>query len=257
MVTEASPDRRTVSFAAVSSRIVWCSGLLLASALAGCSGSEATHESSGRLPAPPRAGGQLFTDTFQDDSNGWALPDTEQGRMRYDNGDFVWESRTPNVRPHVLATPLGEAFDRGELQMRDVVVTSDVTPEQGKAAVGVFCREVRDTDSDFQWYEFVARDGYAAIRRADTAGHLDILTKTSNVSLPLGRQAHIQAACVDDAKSRAQLWLSIDGRPVLYTRDDHPLGNGAPGLQAYDAPGNASKTRFLIRWHDFTVSEPA
>ncbi len=162
----------------------------------------------------------------------------------------------PNLRPHLLPAPFADAFDRGELQMRDVVVTATVTPERGKGAIGVFCREIHDTDADFQWYEFVARDGYAAIRRADSAGHLDVLAKTTKVGLPLGEQAELQAACVDDDDNQAQLWLTLNGKTVLFARDPKPLGNGAPGLQAYDAPSDGSQARLLLRWHDFTVGQP-
>ena len=40
--------------------------------------------------------------------------------------------------------------------------------------IGVF-REVPDTDADFQWYEFVARDRFAAIHKADSEGNLEVL----------------------------------------------------------------------------------
>lgn len=233
-------------------------GLLLAAALAtaGCSSADARSGAAGATPAAPSRDTTLFTDSFDDDTNGWALPANEQGRSDIEGGDFVWESRTPNLRPHLLAETLAEKFDRGELRMRDVVVRTRVTPVRGKAAFGLFCREVRDTDADFQWYEFVARDGYAAIRRADSAGHLDVLAKTTELDLPLGAGATMEAACTDDSKGRAQLWLSVNDSPVLFTRDARPLGNGAPGLQAYDAPSKAGSSRLLIRWHDFTVSEP-
>ena len=157
------------------------------------------------------------------------------------------------MRPHLLAAPVADAFDRGELRMRDVVVRAAVTPERGAGAYGVFCREVRDTDSDFQWYEFIARDGYAAIRRADSAGHLDVLAVTKDVELPVGQEATLQAACTDDAQGRAHLWFSVNQDALLVTTDPHALGNGSAGLQAYDAPDKAAGSRLLIRWHDFTV----
>ena len=113
--------------------------------------------------------------------------------------------------------------------------------------------EVRDTDSDFQWYEFIARDGYAAIRRADSAGHLDVLAVTKDVDLPLGQEATLEAACTDDAQGRARLWFSVNHDALLVTTDPHALGNGFAGLQAYDSADKAAGSRFLIRWHDFTV----
>ena len=239
-------------------------GLLLAAVLGlgGCHGASApSSDSDSPRPtrAAPPAGKTLFADPFDDDANGWALPENENSRMDFLGGDFVWEAKqAAGLRPHVLAASLGDAFDRGDgPQMRNVVVRTSVTPVRGTGAMGVFCREVRDTDSDFQWYEFVARDGYAAIRRGDSAGHLDVLAVTHDLELPLGREATLEAACVDDADGRARLWLSVDDTPVLVASDSHPLGNGAAGLQAYDSPDKASAARYLIRWHDFTIYRPA
>ena len=197
-----------------------------------------------------------FEDSFDDDRHGWALPPAPSGTTTVEGGDFVWESKLPGLRPHAIATTLGEAFDQGRLDMTDVVVTASVTPERGAAAVGVFCREVPDTDADFQWYEFVVRDGYAAIRHADSAGNLDVLAETRSPRLPLGSTASIAATCVDTAGESATLSLSLDGTAVLDAQVQDPLGNGAAGLQAYDAAEDESAERFLISWHDFSV-EPA
>jgi hypothetical protein len=197
-----------------------------------------------------------FQDSFDDDHHGWALPPAPSGTTTVEGGDFVWESNQPGLRPHVIATTLGEAFDQGRLAMTDVQVTASVTPERGAATLGVFCREVPDSDADFQWYEFVVRDGYAAIRLADSAGNLDVLAETRSPRLPLGSTASIAATCVDEADKSASLSLSLDGAAVLDTQVEDPLGNGAAGLQAYDATEDESADRFLISWHDFTV-EPA
>lgn len=238
-------------------------GLLLAAVLGigGCSdGGASASDSTRPTSAAPSAGDTLFTDPFDDDANGWALPENENSRTEVLGGDFVWEAKraAADLRPHVLAAPLADAFDRGDgPQLRNVIVRASVTPERGTGAMGVFCREVRDTDTDFQWYEFVARDGFAAIRRGDSAGHLDVLASTHDLDLPLGREATLEAACVDDADGRARLWLSVDGTAVLVARDPHPLGNGPAGLQAYDSPDKAGDARFLIRWHDFTIHRPA
>ncbi len=116
---------------------------------------------------------------------------------------------------------------------------------------------MHDTDSDYQWYEFVVRDGYAAIRRADSAGHLDILAVTRKAELPLGDRASLQATCVNDSQGRARLWWSVNGAVLLFVRDRQALGSGAPGLQAYDPPGGTANDRLLVRWHDFTVFRPA
>jgi hypothetical protein len=245
----------TTSTSTARTTTACCGALFAVAALAGCTGdADATSGSLANAPTAPEAGKTLFADTFADDHNGWALPENEAARSEFGGGDFTWFSKQPGLRPHLLAKTLGDAFDRGQLHMRNVVVDASVTPVRGKAAMGPFCREVRDTDADFQWYEFVVRDGYAAIRRADSSGHLDVLAKTTDVDVPLGDEAALEAACVDGASGQARLWLSVNGTPTLFARDAHALGNGAPGLQAYDAPSGA---RMVVRWHDFTVSRPA
>ena len=216
----------------VLARSTLVGALLVGAALSGCSATRTSPAAAGQAPRPPAAGRTLFSDSFHDDHNGWALPSNERASSTYERGDFVWLSHSPTLRPHLGPETLGRKFDQGALRMRDVIVTATFTPERGKGAVGVFCREVRDTDTDFQWYEFVARDGFAAIRRGDSAGHLDVLASTHDLDLPLGREATLEAACVDDASGRARLWLSVDGTAVLVARDPHPLGNGPAGLQA-------------------------
>ena len=196
-----------------------------------------------------------FTDSFDDDRNGWALPPSDQGRSEVIDGDFVWESRIPRLRPHLLAATLADAYDQGRLEMTDVTVTASVTPQRGTPAMGVFCREVPDTDADFQWYEFVVRDGYAAIRQADLAGHLDVLAE-GKADVPIGKTATIQATCVDGDDGTARLALKLNGDELLTTRTSDPLGNGVPGLQAYDSTEDQPADRFLIAWHDFSI-EPA
>ena len=245
---------------------------LLAAALVGCSsdgGSDAAGldaapstpssqsspaggASSGTTTEAGDGGVSSLSDSFDDDRNGWALPPSEAGTTTMADGDFVWESKQPNLRPHVLAGTLGEAYDQGRLTMTDVVVRASVTVERGAPAVGVFCREVPDSDADYQWYEFVARDGYAAIRLADASGNLDVLVETDDVEVPVGSPVALEASCSEAADGTASLAFSVDGRPVLDTDAEEPLGNGAAGLQAYDTT-EESADRFLVSWHDFTV----
>lgn len=245
-------------------------GLLLAACigLSGCgsdagdgasAGSDGESSADGAPADPggvPAAGEVLFEDPLDDDQNGWALPENEAARFYYEDGDFIWESKQENLRPHLLAATIGEAYDAGELEMLDVVVRADVTAVQGAAAAGVFCRESPDTDADFQWYEFVVRDGFAAIRIADSEGDLEVLAETEDLSLPVGEMFTMEAACVDGG-GQAQLWLTINGEVTLQATHDEPLENGAAGLQAYDAPEAANAERFIIRWHDFTVFQAA
>ena len=196
-----------------------------------------------------------LTDTFDDDANGWALPPSEQARTEVVGGDFVWEMTQPTLRPHILAGTLAEAYDAGRLEMTDVRVTATVTPKRGAAAFGLFCREVPDSDSDFQWYEFVVRDGYAAIRLADSAGNLEPIEEGEAV-IRAGKEITLEATCVDDTNGAATLALSLNGEQLLQVRVPDPLGNGVPGLQAYDASAEESDEMLLLAWHDFSV-EPA
>jgi hypothetical protein len=197
-----------------------------------------------------------FSDSFDDDANGWALPPSDLGTMTIAGGDFVWDDREFGLRPHVLAATVGDAFDAGRLEMTDVRVTASVTPERGAAAVGVFCREVPDTDADFQWYEFVVRDGYAAIRVGDSNGNLEPLAETEDATIALGTAATIEATCVDGPDGSAELALSLDGIEVLTADASDPLGNGGAGLQAYGASEDEADEPSLVAWHDFAV-QPA
>jgi len=226
--------------------------------VAGCSSSSISDADASRpTGAPPSPGQRLFADTFDDDHNLWTLPENENGRTEMEGGDLVWEAKqAADLRPHLLAAPIADAFDRGELRMRDVVVRAAFTTVRGSGAMGVFCREVRDTDSDFQWFEFVARDGYAAIRLADAGGHLDVLATTTKVDLPLGQRATMEAVCTDTADGKTRLWLSLDGAAVLAATSEGQLGNGGAGLQGYDSPDRAGSARFLVRRHDFAVYRP-
>jgi hypothetical protein len=197
-----------------------------------------------------------FRDTFEDDANGWALPPSPNGSLTITSGDFVWESSEPMLRPHIIAATLGDAYDAGRLDMTNVRVTASVTPTRGAAAFGVTCREVPDSDSDFQWYEFVVRDGYAAIRLADSAGHLEPLEE-GEARVSLDEKVTIQATCVDTPNGAADLTLSVDGEQLLRAHVPDPLGNGVPGLQAYDASAEESADRMLLAWHDFAVEQAA
>jgi hypothetical protein len=251
---------------------VLAAGLLtvLGASACGADGSQAPGAAAGidEAPATTTPGSPTSTvstidedtigsmrDTFENDTNGWALPPGPLGSLTITGGDFVWESSEPTLRPHITAATLVDAYDAGRLDMTDVRVTASVTPTRGTAAFGVTCREVPDSDSDVQWYEFVVRDGYAAIRLADSAGHLEPLQE-GEVGVSLGKKATIQATCVDTSAGTAELTLYIDGELRLQAQVPDPLGNGVPGLQAYDASEEESSERMLLAWHDFAV-EPA
>ena len=245
-------------------------GLALAlGGLAGCSddAADAGDDTAGvdTLPSTPAASSpsesaaaevlSSLSDSFDDDHNGWALPPSEFGTMTVEGGDFIWDDKMFEMRPHILAATLADAYDEGRLDMTDVRVTASVTPERGAPAVGVFCREAPDTDADFQWYEFVVRDGYAAIRVGDSNGNLEPLAETENVAMSVGTAATIEATCVDGADGTTALSLSVDGAELVTADvEGDALGNGAAGLQAYGASEDQADEPSKIAWHDFSVT---
>ena len=83
----------------------------------------------------------------------------------------------PRELVHWLPAVLGEQYERGELDMLDVTVRAEATIDAGDGVIGLFCRETPDIDAAFQWYEFVARDGFAAISRADLEGNIEVLAE--------------------------------------------------------------------------------
>ncbi|HEV2070882.1 MAG TPA: hypothetical protein VGR26_13910 [Acidimicrobiales bacterium] len=200
----------------------------------------------------PRAGAVLFEDEFDDDTEGWGTTDTDEIKVSFEDGDYVWAFKLePN--PHLLPATIGDAFDAGTLEMQDVVVRASATVEAGEAVVGVWCREVRDDDAEFKWYEFMVRNGFAAIRLADSEGNIEELASTKDVNAPLGEAMVIAAGCVDGDDGTAQLTLTLNDELVLRAADDDPLGNGGAGLGAYEAP--QAEDASVVRWHDFSVSQ--
>jgi hypothetical protein len=191
----------------------------------------------------------LFDEPFDDDRNGWGIIDhPDYGGTSYDNGDYVWN--LTGSSGHLIAEVLGVQYDNDELDMLDVTIRAELTIDSGNGVAGVFCREVPDSDADWQWYEFVVRDGWAAVRLADLEGNIDVIAETDDVDVAKGVPFAIEATCADDADGVAQLSLSIDDERVLTAEHDDPLGNGVPGLQAWTYPVHALME---IRWHDFTV----
>lgn len=222
-------------------------GMATAIAAAGC-GSTADTQSPGPAPSVS-AGAKLFSEPFDDDKNGWGVGDhPENGSMSYSTGDYVWAFKGRVA--HWLPEALGKKYDRGQLDMLDVVVRAQVTIVRGGGVVGIGCRENRDSDADYQWYDFVARDGYAAIRRADLESNIDVLAEAKDVALPAGKPIEIEAACVNDGTGAGRLSLRLNGDVVLHATDPQPLGNGVPSLQAWTHPVHEQMD---IRWHEFTV----
>ena len=197
----------------------------------------------------PTATGTLFEEPFDDDRNGWGIVDhPDYGSTAYEGGDYVWQF-TGSVA-HFVPDVLGNEYDNGELDMADVVVRAEATVTAGGGVIGVFCRDDPDVDAEVQWYEFVARDGFAAIRRADLEGNIEVLAKTEDVTAPLGEPIAIEATCANDEAGHANLSMTLNGAPILTATSDDTLGSGPPGLQAWTYPMHEQMD---IRWHEFSI----
>ena len=230
---------------------------MAAAGLTGCTDDGGSVGSTGAAPTAqtsavaqvPAAGDVLFKDSFDDDRNQWGVIDDPQyGSTAYEGGDYVWGFR--GSLAHWIAGVLGEQYDRGELDMLDVVVRAEATVVQGDGVIGVACRETPDSDAQWQWYEFVARDGFAAIRLADDEGNIEVLAETDDISLPNGEPFTIEAGCIDNSDGAAELSLALNQSPVLAAIDTDPLGNGVASLQAWTYPVHEQMD---IRWHEFSV----
>jgi hypothetical protein len=233
-------------------------GLLVAAAgsmtgtMAGTAAIAASAASTGGTDTTEPPPAILFEDSFDDDRNGWGVvDDPDYGTAEFVDGDYVWALRGSVA--HWLAGVLGDQYDRDELEMRDVVVQADLTIVAGGGVAGVFCRETPDSDAEWQWYEFVVRDGYAAIRLADLEGNLEPLAETDDVDLPAGEPITIEASCVDDADGAANLGMTVNGDEILTATAEDPLGNGVPGLQAWTFPMHE---QLDLVWHSFAVLAP-
>ena len=232
---------------------------VLAAGLAGCGGATSANSASPAAASPtpsaspgvPEAGTVILQDPFDDDTNGWGVVDDPAfGTAAYEGGAYVW--RTTGRVASLVPASLGERFDAGSLSMSDIVMSADVTIIKGDGVVGLQCRNSPDTDADYQWYDFVVRDGYAAIRLSDDKSNIDVLAESRDVSVPMGEQFSIGAACVT-AGDDVRLSLAINDEPLLATSVPAKASDGVPGIVGWTYPLHSELD---VKWDDFTVSEP-
>jgi hypothetical protein len=237
----------------VRTSLALAAAAVLASSLTSC---DRAGSAASPTPSPasslPAAGKVLLHDPFDDDSSGWGvIDDPEFGSTDYVGGNYVW-AMTGRVFSLVPET-LGRQFDSGALSMSDVVMEADVTIEKGGGVVGLQCRNSPDTDAGYQWYDFVARDGYGAIRLADDKSNIDVLTESKDVAIPLGERFAIGAACITEG-DKVQLSMAINDEPVLSTTVPAKATDGVPGIVGWTYPLHSELD---VSWDQFTVSSPA
>ena len=200
----------------------------------------------------PSDGIPLFVDTFTDDSNLWGeVENGEFGTIDIVDGDQRWIDATGRVivwGPGAIIDPV----EAGELDLADVTIRAAVTLVSGTGVIGVGCRVVPDTDSEMEWYDFVVRDGYAAIRRADAQSHLRPLAEANAAEVPFGEPVVIEATCRDDDSGVANLTLALNGELLLEATDDDPIGNGWAAPVMWTFPVHSPME---VHWHEFSVFE--
>ena len=225
--------------------------LIVGLALAACTASPGTGPTDGTEPPAPPAGVVLHDD-FDDDRNEWGIVDNEFGTASYEAGEYVWNTTGSNI--HWVAgalIPEDEGGSYGGPTLTDVTVSAELSIMSGQGVAGVFCREQADTDADFEWYEFVVRDGFAAIRRADTETNQVELVSTTELALPAGTTFTLEGTCTTLDDGTAELRLAVNGDEVLTATDADPILGGIVGQQAYTYPIHAPMT---VRWNSFTVT---
>jgi hypothetical protein len=226
----------------------------------GCSESEQSNAAPSPSSPDPgtspvaTAGDTLLKETFADDANGWGEFNAEQGRNYFEDGQYITDFGSAPFL-HWLPEALATDWESGSVDLSNVVIETDVTITRGDGVAGVFCQELPDADAEYEWYEFVVRDGYAGIRRADMEGNLRVLAETRELALPVGEQFSLETACVEGDDGAAELGLAIDGSPALRAIDsDDPLEGGMVGIQIYPAPETTDSESPRVEWDSFIVS---
>ena len=104
----------------------------------------------------------------------------------------------PQVPDHPLPAGIPATRDSG-LWLRDVT-TRDVPirPEVSRTTSPptTIQRYQHAVTILVQWYEFVVRDGYAAIRLSDLESNIEVLAEDKQLDLPAGEDFQLTGACV-------------------------------------------------------------
>lgn len=219
------------------------------------SGSSDAASDASKSSAAPTTGELLYDDPLEDDRFAWDWPHNDEfGSATFENGDAVWRS-TGRIVLQWNGELEDKLFRTRPTDLRDVVLRAEATIEKGGGVVGIACRVTPDTDADFQWYEFVVRNEYAAIRRSDVLSHIEVLKETKDVSVPLGKPMKIEGRCVNADDGKAQLTFWLDGKQILEATDGTLVSASKwPALVLWTFPVHEQTD---VRWHHFSVYKSA
>ena len=226
--------------------------IIVGGGLVGCASADpvaAPVEGPEALPA----GTVILHDDFDDDRNEWGIVDGEYGTAFFEDGQYVWDTTGSNIHwmpPMFIPEEFGGTYT-GEPDLTNVTVGTELNIVSGEGVAGVFCRETPDTDAEVEWYEFVVRDGFASIRRADLEANIVELASTEDLSLPHDVEFTLEAVCGTGDDGSAELALLINGSEVLTASDADALPGPGIGQQAYTYPVHAPMT---LHWNSFTVT---
>jgi hypothetical protein len=247
---------------------VTASGAVLAALLSGCSsgggdagqaggstpsGAAAASSSPSPSPAaatpsgpPPAPGRVVFTDEMDDDRNGWGTG----GGTTFAGGEYV----------QAASVPVGLAGFPDALMPSAppaVIVTGRMSAPTSSTILAVTCNNVPDGQGGGKFYALGIGSDVMFISRTSshdaTPLQGDVLA-TTDTGTDLTVPHDVQASCVP-AGAEMDLWLSIDGRPVLSAVDADPIAAGPPGLQIVgrDAAGSSYEGHVA----SFSVAIPA
>jgi hypothetical protein len=188
----------------------------------------------------------VFSDEMDDDRNGWG---TGPG-VTFTGGEYVAEATVPTGLagwPDAMIRTTPES----------VVVTARMSAPNGKAVLAVTCNNVPDGQGGGEFYSLGISSDAAFISRTSSYDEVPLrgdLLARADAGLDLATPHDLQGSCVL-AGDEMDLWLSVDGQPLLSAVDPDPLGAGPPGLQMVGA--DAEGTSFEAHVASFSVAAPA
>lgn len=234
----------------VATQVRLGAAIVMAAALAACGSSNssktATSPSGGPKPGASSAAPQTFSESFDNNDNGWPTTTSSDGtKLAVANGEYSLTLPVGTIRyirPAALA-------DRKDL-MSGVHMTAKVQIREGtQYAFGLACRM---SPRDKQYY--VARffdDGTSTIIRREKGGQDRVLHASSSpMTVPTGQPIQLDFTCGE--KSGAMTFaFKVNGQQTVTADDKNPLPDNPPGI--YAVAGLKTVTSTLV-FDDLQIS---